>query len=277
MEKTVTVSAGDLNSNIRPTIIWTNHDESAVYVAGSKSAAVNSNTAFLVLNTSDGSTQQSWMGPPNMTPLKKPMGSNNIAFMYISGIHVKSNTGANVTSLTVNSAGGYGGVAWLTSLQGDVDYDGNLYMHALKEQASNSAVYNLFIAKYNSSATRQWQIEVKSVDAANTVVLLSMDASNTRIALSLLECTYSHDGKKWYVSGYGERRLLYLSAASGNTGTFGRFIFASNTTPTAFQATTNVGAWSYTFSPRSTTEASFNTFTPQTVTANNITFTKTTL
>jgi hypothetical protein len=268
-KKTVTTTVADATSNIKPGVIWTNHDESAVYIVGTKGTA---NAAFVVLNTSDGSTQQSWMTVTGITAFKKTLGSNNIAFQSSAGIFVKSNTGSNVTGVTY--ATGFGHSTWLENRLGDVDYDGNIYLLGARDRGSNTGVANVLISKYNSSATRQWQVQVGSLSSANSVAVLSIDASNTRVALSLLEFTQAHDGKSWYVSGYGERRILYLSAASGNTGTFGRFVFATNTT-TAHAATTNTGVWSYTFSPRSTTEASFNTFTPQTVTANNITFTKT--
>lgn len=272
--KTVSVTPTDLVNNVKPYWCWTNIDESAVYVVGGRGV---SNTVVLVLNTSDGATQQSWQFTgANYAPIRKPTAANNVAFIGPYSIYLRSNTGSNVTALTITNSTFVGTPPDASGLPMDVDYDSNLYIGGFGNGGGGTVNVASMFAKYNSSLTRQWQVRIRPVNSSNCVGILWCAASNNRVVLYVSEFTNAFDGKKWYVSGYGERRLLYLNSASGNTGTFGQFIVESNTA-SIFGAVAGPTTSAYTFSPRSTYECSFASRTIPTITSNSATFTRTTL
>lgn len=266
--KSVTVGrdGADATSNIRPLYIWTNHNESSVVIAGT---VTTTNTGVVVLRASDGTIEQNWKVINTHTPINKTLSANNIAFTNVVCCWIKSNTGGNVSSIGVSNT------SWRMAYAATPDYDGATYLHATSQQGNTSTVHAM-IGKYNSAGTRQWQVRISSLTAANAVQVLHMNASNTGVILVVNEYTLAHDGKKWAVTSTGEIRYLHISAASGNTGTMGRFSLASNTTA-VFGGMSNTGTYTYTYSPRSTTELTFQSKAVPTATANGTTFTKTAL
>ena len=269
--KTLQIGPSDTTTNTRPFHLWTNLDESALFVAGSRSTC----TTIMVLSTADGSTQQSWQAP-SYGVIRKATSANNIGFYSSYDLYLRSNTGTNVTAITITSTTYRGIPPDANEFPLDIDYDSNLYIGGSGSGDGATANVVAMFAKYNSSLTRQWQIRVRPVDTNNCAGIMWAVASNNRVALMLTEYQQQYNGKKWYVSGYGERRLVFMNAASGNTGTFGRFIVESNTA-TVFGALAGFTTSSYTFSPRSTYECSFQSRTAPTLTSNTASFSKTTL
>jgi hypothetical protein len=256
----------DSTSNIKPLYIWTNHNESSVIIAGT---VTSTNTGVVVLRASDGTTEQSWKVINTHSPINKTLSANNIAFTNTVCCWIKSNTGSNVSSIGVSNT------SWRRAMAATPDYDGDTYLWASAQQGNTATVHTM-VAKYNSAGTRQWQIRIESLTSSNAAQVLHMDASNTGVVLVVYEYTMAHDGKKWAITSTGEIRYLHISAASGNTGTMGRFSLTSNTT-SVFGGMSNTGTYTYTYSPRNTTEVTFQSKAVPSATANGTTFTKTAL
>lgn len=267
--KTVMVTPADLTTNIRSQFVWTTQDESAIIVVGARGTT---NTCVVILDAATGATQQNWQTVPSASFYRKPTSANNIAFSH-AGINlaIKSNTGSNVANIWISNT------SWRSISYGwDIDYDSSVYMYSGMQQGNTSTIHSM-VAKYNTSGTRQWQLRIESVNSANGVIVRAFHATNNRVIVAVQEITESHDGKKWYTSGFGEVRYLYLDAASGNTGTMGRFILTSNTLSVWSAGTGNTGMWAYTYSPTSTHDFTLQSNTTTTWTANAASFTKTAL
>jgi hypothetical protein len=266
--KSVNVQGSDVTNNGRFQYVFTNQNESAVIIYGQRSTL---NTVVVILDAATGATQQSWQTVPNLGILPKPTNANNLALVSGFNLWLKSNTGANVATLYISNS------SWrAVSYVYDVDVDDNIYIGAHNNPGNVPEIVGM-VAKYNSAGTRQWQVRISTTNTANAVQIMYISASNTRTAIVLREWTRTHDGKKWYQSYDGEYRVLYISSASGNTGTMGPFVLASNT-QTVFGANANLGMWSYTYSPRTNTNAlTFSSHSIAGGTANSNTFTKTAL
>jgi hypothetical protein len=268
--KTTSVSASDLTANIRPILIHATGDESQVIVSGARGT---SNTVVLVLAASSGATVQSWQTAPQYTMLRKPTAANNIALQSSLTLSVKSNTGANVANLWISntswkSSGAYYGY--------DIDYDSGIYCAGRRELGGGSS-YEVMVAKYNTSGTRQWQVKIATTNSANSVAVYSFAATNNRVILQLQEFTQAFDGKKWYTNSTGIIRYLSIDAASGNTGTMGEYTVTTDTTSIWSAGTGNIGLWAYTYSPRDTYDFTLAANTLGGGTANAGTFTATAL
>ena len=267
--KSVSVSSTDPTSNAKFTGGYLNQNESSLICYGYRGST---NTCVVILKASDGSVEQSWQMAYGGVFNAKPMSGNNIPFSNLMTQFIKSNTGGNVASIGISNTSWRQGYS---TPYPDVDYDGYIYLGGHNYPGNTSYNYGM-LAKYNAAGTRQWQVRIRSVDSSNAVAILAISATNTRVAVLVNEYTNAYDGKKWYISTYGERRILYLSSASGNTGTFGRFILESNTHP-VFGGMANVRIYTYTFSPRDTTEMTLTSITKPSATSNGVTFTSTTI
>ncbi len=267
--KTTSVIGSDVTANLRPSVIWTNLNESAIFVQGARSTL---NTVIVILNAATGATEQNWQTTASYGVIAKATTANNIAFSSFPKVYIKSNTGANIASIGIANS------SWENSFLADIDEDSSVYIMGQSREGNTSSVVAM-LAKYNSAGVKQWQVKIAPVTSTNTASVISLTASNTRLMLTLLEATDSHSGKDWYQSSTGEYRHLHLDSASCNTGTFGRFVISSNTTSVfgTSLSPANLGLWSYTYSPRTTYDFTFASNTNPTVSSNTVTFTKTAL
>lgn len=268
--KTTSVTVADASANLRPRIIFTTPDESAIIVMGYRSTL---NSVVVILNAQTGATEQSWQTTYGWDAIRKPTYANNIAFTNSIRCCLKSNTGANVANLYISNASWTG--AYATYMY-DIDYDSNFYCAASRQEGNTSLVVAM-LAKYDTNGTRQWQVRLAPTNAANAIIIHAMAASNDRVFVVTREFTESFDGKKWYTSGSGEMRYLYIDAATGNTGTMGSVTLTSNTTTVWSTGSGNSGLWAYTYNPRNTYDFTLTANTLATGTANSATFSKTAL